>query len=306
MRASSAPPPLAMAIEPTSAQHKAAILAEALPYIRRFHGKTIVIKYGGNAMTDEKLKQSFAHDVVLLKLVGMDPVVVHGGGPQIDELLKRLGKQGVFVQGMRVTDAETMDVVEMVLGGAVNKEIVSLINQHGGRAVGLTGKDGCFIRARKMLVPDKDKAESWIDIGQVGEIESIDPGIVTLLDSGDFIPVVAPIGAGRNGETYNINADLVAGKLAEVLKAEKLIVLTNTAGVLDKQGNLLTGLTARRIDQLFADGTISGGMLPKISAALDAARSGVKSVHIIDGRVEHAVLLEILTDQGVGTLIRSA
>jgi acetylglutamate kinase len=294
-----------MAIESSSAQHKVAILAEALPYIRRFHDKTIVIKYGGNAMTDEKLKQSFAHDVVLLKLVGMNPVVVHGGGPQIDELLKRLGKQGVFVQGMRVTDRETMDVVEMVLGGAVNKEIVSLINNHGGRAVGLTGKDACFIRARKMLVPDKDKAESWIDIGQVGEIESIDPAIVSLLDSADFIPVIAPIGAGANGETYNINADLVAGKLAEVLKAEKLIVLTNTSGVLDKQGNLLTGLTPKRIDELFADGTISGGMLPKISAALDAARSGVKSVHIIDGRVEHAVLLEILTDQGVGTLIRS-
>jgi acetylglutamate kinase len=294
-----------MAIEPTSAQHKAEILAEALPYIRRFHGKTIVIKYGGNAMTDEKLKQSFAHDVVLLKLVGMNPVVVHGGGPQIDELLKRVGKQGVFVQGMRVTDAETMDIVEMVLGGAVNKEIVNLINHHGGRAVGLTGKDGSFIRARKMLVPDKDNAEGWIDIGQVGEIESIDPEIVALLDSAAFIPVVAPIGVGANGETFNINADLVAGKLAEVLKAEKLIVLTNTAGVLDKQGKLLTGLTARRIDELFADGTISGGMLPKIAAALDAARSGVKSVHIIDGRVEHAVLLEILTDQGVGTLIKS-
>ncbi len=294
-----------MANEPTNPQHKAAILAEALPYIRRFHDKTIVIKYGGNAMTDEKLKQSFAHDVVLLKLVGMNPVVVHGGGPQIDDLLKRLGKQGVFVQGMRVTDSETMDVVEMVLGGAVNKEIVNLINTHGGRAVGLTGKDGGFIRARKMLVPDKDKVDAWIDIGQVGEIEAIDPSIVNLLDSADFIPVVAPIGVGRNGETYNINADLVAGKLAEILKAEKLIVLTNTAGVLDKQGNLLTGLTARRIDELFADGTISGGMLPKISAALDAARSGVKSVHIIDGRVEHAVLLEVLTDQGVGTLIRS-
>jgi acetylglutamate kinase len=294
-----------MALEPRSVQHKAAILAEALPYIRRFHGKTIVIKYGGNAMTDERLKECFAHDVVLLKLVGMNPVVVHGGGPQIDELLKRLGKQGVFVQGMRVTDSETMDVVEMVLGGAVNKEIVSLINSHGGRAIGLTGKDGAFMRARKMLVPDKEKADSWIDIGQVGEIESIDPSIVALLDSADFIPVIAPIGIGRDGETYNINADLVAGKLAEVLKAEKLVVLTNTAGVLDKQGNLLTGLTPRQIDDLAADGTISGGMLPKISAALDAARSGVKSVHIIDGRVEHAVLLEILTDQGVGTLIRS-
>ena len=294
-----------MAIEPNSAQRKAAILAEALPYIRRFHGKTIVIKYGGNAMTDANLKQSFAHDVVLLKLVGMNPVVVHGGGPQIDEFLKRVGKQGVFVQGMRVTDGETMDIVEMVLGGSVNKDIVNLINHHGGRAVGLTGKDGSFIRARKMMMPDKDSAEGWIDIGQVGEIESIDPGIVALLDSAAFIPVVAPIGFGRDGETYNINADLVAGKLAEVLKAEKLVVLTNTAGVLDEQGNLLTGLTARRIDELFADGTISGGMLPKISAALDAARNGVKSVHIIDGRVEHAVLLEILTDQGVGTLIRS-
>jgi acetylglutamate kinase len=294
-----------MAIEPSSAQHKAAILAEALPYIRRFHGKTIVIKYGGNAMTEEKLKQSFAHDVVLLKLVGMNPVVVHGGGPQIDDLLRRVGKRGEFVQGMRVTDSETMDIVEMVLGGSVNKEIVNLINKHGGRAVGLSGKDGAFIRARKMLVPDREKPQGWIDIGQVGEIESIDPGIVALLDSAAFIPVVAPIGFGRDGETYNINADLVAGKLAEVLKAEKLIVLTNTAGVLDKQGNLLTGLTARRIDELFTDGTISGGMLPKISAALEAARNGVNSVHIIDGRVEHAVLLEILTDQGVGTLIRS-
>jgi acetylglutamate kinase len=294
-----------MAVEPTSAQHKAAILAEALPYIRRFHGKTIVIKYGGNAMTDEKLKECFAHDIVLLKLVGMNPVVVHGGGPQIDDLLKRLGKRGEFVQGMRVTDSETMDVVEMVLGGAVNKEIVSLINRHGGRAIGLTGKDGHFIRARKMLVPDKNKAESWIDIGLVGEIESIDPGIVALLDSADFIPVIAPIGVGADGETYNINADLVAGKLAEVLKAEKLIVLTNTAGVLDKNGRLLTGITPRQIDELAEEGTISGGMLPKIGAALDAARSGVKSVHIIDGRVEHAVLLEILTNEGVGTLIRS-
>ena len=261
-----------------TAQHKAAILAEALPYIRRFHGKTIVIKYGGNAMTDEKLKQSFAHDVVLLKLVGMNPVVVHGGGPQIDELLQRVGKKGEFVQGMRVTDAETMDVVEMVLGGQVNKEIVNLINQHGGRAVGLTGKDGGLIRAKKMLMPDKDEAEGWIDIGQVGEVESIDPEIVALLDSAAFIPVIAPIGVGQEGETYNINADLVAGKIAEILKAEKLIVLTNTAGVLDKNGNLLTGLTARKIDELFADGTISGGMLPKISSALDAVKNGVNSV----------------------------
>jgi len=294
-----------MAIEPTTAHHKAAILAEALPYIRRFHGKTIVVKYGGNAMTDERLKSSFAHDIVLLKLVGMNPVVVHGGGPQIDDMLKRVGKQGEFIQGMRVTDRETMDIVEMVLGGLVNKEIVNLLNQRGGRAIGLTGKDAAFIRARRMRVQSKEKADDWIDIGQVGEIERIDPEIVSLLHSAAFIPVIAPIGVGPDGETYNINADLVAGKLAEFLKAEKLIVLTNTPGVLDKQGNLLTGLTARRIDELFADGTISGGMLPKISAALDAARSGVKSVHIIDGRVEHAVLLEVLTDEGVGTLIRS-
>ncbi|HTP94713.1 MAG TPA: acetylglutamate kinase [Burkholderiales bacterium] len=294
-----------MALTPTSAQQKAEILAEALPYIRRFHGKTIVIKYGGNAMTDEKLKVGFAHDVVLLKLVGMNPVVVHGGGPQIDEVLKRVGKRGEFVQGMRVTDAETMDVVEMVLGGLVNKDIVNLINRYGGRAIGLTGKDGAFIRARKMLVHARDKADELIDIGQVGEIESIDPAIVTLLDSAAFIPVVAPIGVGRNGESYNINADLVAGKLAEILHAEKLVILTNTPGVLDKDGKLITGLTARQIDRLFADGTLSGGMLPKISSALDAARGGVKSVHIIDGRVEHAVLLEILTNEGVGTLIKS-
>ena len=294
-----------MALTPTSAQQKAEILAEALPYIRRFHGKTIVIKYGGNAMTDEKLKVGFAHDVVLLKLVGMNPVVVHGGGPQIDEVLKRVGKRGEFVQGMRVTDAETMDVVETVLGGLVNKDIVNLINRYGGRAIGLTGKDGAFIRARKMLVHARDKADELIDIGQVGEIESIDPAIVTLLDSAAFIPVVAPIGVGRNGESYNINADLVAGKLAEILHAEKLVILTNTPGVLDKDGKLITGLTARQIDRLFADGTLSGGMLPKISSALDAARGGVKSVHIIDGRVEHAVLLEILTNEGVGTLIKS-
>jgi acetylglutamate kinase len=294
-----------MPFSPTTAQQKADVLAEALPYIRRFHGKTIVVKYGGNAMTDEKLKRGFAHDVVLLKLVGINPVVVHGGGPQIDEVLKRFGKQGEFIQGMRVTDAETMDIVEMVLGGLVNKEIVNLINQHGGRAIGLTGKDGAFIRARKMLVQHKDNAEQWIDIGQVGEITSIDPEIVALLDSAAFIPVIAPIGVGAKGESYNINADLVAGKLAEILKAEKLVLLTNTPGVLDKAGKLITGLTARQIDRLFADGTLSGGMLPKISSALDAARSGVKSVHIIDGRVEHALLLEILTNEGVGTLIKS-
>jgi acetylglutamate kinase len=294
-----------MSISATDARQKALILAEALPYIRRFHGRTIVVKYGGNAMTDEKLKHSFARDVVLLKLVGMNPVVVHGGGPQIDELLKRVGKKGEFVQGMRVTDSETMDVVEMVLGGLVNKDIVNLINQHGGRAIGLSGKDGAFIRARKMLLPSKDNASEMLDIGQVGEVASIDPEIISLLETREFIPVVAPIGVGADGTSYNINADLVAGKLSEILNAEKLILLTTTPGVLDRSGNLLTGLTPRQVDDLFADGTIHGGMLPKIASALDAAKSGVKSVHIIDGRVEHALLLEVLTDQGVGTLIRS-
>ena len=294
-----------MPLSPSTAKDKAKILAEALPYIQRFHGKTIVIKYGGNAMTKENLKQGFARDVVLLKLVGMNPVIVHGGGPQISEMLQRIGKQGEFIQGMRVTDAETMDVVEMVLGGLVNKDIVNLINRHGGLAVGLTGKDGAFIRARKMLMPDKEKAGEWLDIGQVGEIESIDPALIALLDTRDFIPVIAPIGVGSNGESYNINADLVAGKLAEILNAEKLILLTNTPGVLDKSGNLLTGLTAQSVDELFADGTISGGMLPKISSALDAVKNGVRSCHIIDGRVEHALLLEVLTDEGVGTLIKA-
>ena len=284
---------------------KASVLAEALPYIKRFHGRTIVIKYGGNAMTDENLKQCFARDVVLLKLVGMNPVVVHGGGPQIDDLLKRVGKQGHFIQGMRVTDAETMDLVEMVLGGQVNKEIVNLINQHGGKAVGLTGKDGNFIRAKKLLMQNAERPDDLIDIGQVGEVVSIDPRLIALLDTDDFIPVIAPIGVGSEGETYNINADVVAGKIAEVLKAEKLVLLTNTPGVLDKQGQLLTGITPRQIDEMVADGTLSGGMLPKIGSALDAARSGVRSVHIIDGRVEHALLLEILTDEGVGTLIKS-
>ena len=283
---------------------KAQTLAEALPYIRRFHGKTIVVKYGGNAMTDPALQKSFAHDVVLLKLVGMHPVVVHGGGPQIEALLKRIGKTGEFVQGMRVTDAETMDVVEMVLGGSVNKDIVTLINQAGGKAVGLTGQDGAFIRAKKLMLPDRDKPKKMLDIGQVGEIEAIDPQVISVLEAGGFIPVVAPIGVGAGGESFNINADLVAGKLAEILRAEKLVLLTNTPGVLDKAGKLITGLTAKQIDALFADGTLSGGMLPKISSALDAARSGVRSVHIIDGRVEHALLLEILPDQGVGTLIR--
>jgi acetylglutamate kinase len=293
-----------MSASATPAALKARILAEALPYIQRFHGKVIVVKYGGNAMTDEKLKESFARDVVLLKLVGMNVVVVHGGGPQIDDMLKRVGKKGEFVQGMRVTDAETMDLVEMVLGGQVNKNIVNLINRHGGPAVGLTGKDGGFIRARKMMVRSPADDGGMIDIGQVGEVEAIDPKIIDALFAGGFIPVIAPIGFGQRGESYNINADLVAGKVAEVLKAEKLVVLTNTAGVLDKNGNLLTGLTARKVDELFADGTIHGGMLPKIGSALDAVKNGVNTCHIIDGRVEHAVLLEVLTNDGVGTLIR--
>jgi len=288
-----------------NAADKARILAEALPYIRRFHGRTIVVKFGGNAMVDVELQTGFARDVVLLKLVGMSPVVVHGGGPQIEQLLKRLDIKSEFVQGMRVTDAATMDVVEMVLGGAVNKDIVTLVNQAGGKAVGLTGQDGAFIRARKMLLPSKDKPSGFVDLGQVGEIESIDPGIIHALEQGGFIPVVAPIGVGADGATYNINADLVAGKLAEVLKAEKLVMMTNTPGVLDDRGTLLTGITPKQIDAMVADGTLSGGMLPKISSALDAARNGVKSVHIIDGRVPHALLLEVLTDQGVGTLIRS-
>ena len=287
------------------AADKARVLAEALPYIQRFHGKTIVVKFGGNAMTDEVLKSDFAHDVALLKLVGMNPVVVHGGGPQIETALARVGKKGEFVQGMRVTDAETMDVVEMVLGGQVNKEVVELINQAGGKAVGLTGQDGAFIRARKMLLPSQDDDAEMLDIGQVGEVASIDPEIVTLLETREFIPVVAPIGVGADGKSYNINADLVAGKLAEVLKAEKLVLLTNTPGVLDKNGKLLTGITPRQVDELFADGTISGGMLPKIASALDVARSGVNAVHIIDGRVPHAMLLEILTDQAYGTMIRA-
>jgi acetylglutamate kinase len=294
----------AMPLAPITAAHKAKILAEALPYIQRFHGRTIVVKYGGSAMTDDRLKEGFARDVVLLKLVGMNPVVVHGGGPQIDDLLRRVGKKGEFVQGMRVTDAETMDVVEMVLGGQVNKEIVNLINRQGGLAVGLTGKDGAFIRARKMMVRAPGESGGLIDIGQVGEVEAIDPKVVQTLFAGGFIPVIAPVGFGAKGESYNINSDLVAGKVAEILKAEKLVVLTNTPGVLDKNGNLLTGLTARKVDELFSNGTISGGMLPKISSALEAVKNGVNSCHIIDGRVEHALLLEILTNEGVGTLIR--
>ncbi len=284
---------------------KARILAEALPYIRRFHGKTIVVKFGGNAMVDPSLQAGFARDVVLLKLVGMDPVVVHGGGPQIERLLKQLGIKSEFVQGMRVTDAATMDVVEMVLGGAVNKDIVTLINQAGGKAVGLTGQDGAFIRARKLMMPSPERPSELLDIGQVGEVASIDPRVIDSLEQGGFIPVVAPIGVGADGLSYNINADLVAGKLAEVLRAEKLVLMTNTPGVLDEQGRLLTGITPRQIDEMVAAGTLSGGMLPKISSALEAARSGVRSVHIIDGRVPHALLLEVLTDRGVGTLIRS-
>jgi len=284
---------------------KAAVLAEALPYIRRFHGKTVVIKYGGNAMTEDNLKQSFARDIILLRLVGILPVVVHGGGPQIESLLSKVGKKGEFIQGMRVTDTETMDIVEMVLAGQVNKEIVELINHAGGKAVGLTGQDGGLIRARKMMVKADTGSQEVLDLGHVGEIESVDPAIIHSLLASGFVPVIAPIGSGREGETYNINADLVAGKIAEILKAEKLILMTNTPGVLDKDGRLLTGLSAREIDGLFADGTISGGMLPKISSALEAARSGVHSVHIVDGRVPHCLLLEILTSEGVGTMIRS-
>jgi acetylglutamate kinase len=284
---------------------KAEILAQALPYIRKFHGKTLVIKYGGNAMTDPELQADFAEDVVLLKLVGMNPVVVHGGGPQIEAALGRLGKKGEFIQGMRVTDAETMEVVEWVLGGEVQQDIVGLINAAGGKAVGLTGRDGGLIRAKKLkLVDAKDPSKEY-DVGQVGDIESIDPGVVKALQDDAFIPVISPIGYGENNVSYNINADVVAGKLASVLKAEKLLLLTNTPGVLDKNGKLLTDLTARRIDELFADGTLSGGMLPKISGALDAAKSGVNAVHIIDGRIPHALLLEVLTDQAFGTMIRS-
>ena len=282
-----------------SPQIKAQILAEALPYIRNFHGKTIVIKYGGNAMTDERLKHGFARDVILLKLVGMNPVVVHGGGPQIDNALKKIGKQGTFVQGMRITDEETMEVVEWVLGGEVQQDIVMLINHYGGQAVGLTGKDGGLIRARKMAMPDKDKPGEFLDIGFVGEIEAINPAVVKALQDDAFIPIISPIGFGQDGQAYNINADVVAGKIAEILKAEKLIMMTNIAGVQDKQGNLVTDLSAREIDEMFADGTISGGMLPKISSALDAAKSGVNTVHIIDGRIEHSFVAGSLDRTGL-------
>jgi len=284
---------------------KAEILAQALPYIRKFHGKTMVIKYGGNAMTDPALQQDFAEDVVLLKLVGINPVVVHGGGPQIETALKRLGKKGEFIQGMRVTDAETMEVVEWVLAGEVQQDIVGLINQAGGKAVGLTGRDGGLIRAQKLKMLDNADPTKEHDVGQVGDIVSIDPSVVKALQDDAFIPVISPIGFGETNESYNINADVVAAKLATVLKAEKLLMLTNISGVLNKAGELLTDLTARRIDELFADGTISGGMLPKIAGALDAAKSGVNAVHIVDGRVPHVLLLEILTDQAFGTMIRS-
>lgn len=289
----------------TDSAQIAQILTEAMPYIRRFHGKTIVVKYGGNAMIDKELQAAFARDVVMLKLVGLNPIVVHGGGPQIEEALNKIGKKGHFIQGMRVTDDETMEVVEWVLAGEVQQDIVGLINHAGGKAVGLTGRDGGLIRARKLKMLDNKDPSITHDVGNVGEIESIDPSVVRALQDDQFIPVISPIGFGEDNESYNINADLVAGKLAEVLKAEKLVLLTNTPGVLDKQGKLLTGLTSKTIDELFADGTISGGMLPKIASALDAAKNGVGAVHIIDGRVPHALLLEILTDQGVGTMIRS-
>lgn len=295
-----------MSLDKESAIQVASVLNKALPYIQRFAGTTIVIKYGGNAMENEELKNSFARDVVLMKLVGINPIVVHGGGPQIGDLLGRLNIESHFVEGMRVTDAQTMDVVEMVLGGLVNKEIVALINRNGGKAIGLTGKDADFIRARKLEVssaaPEVQKSEI-IDIGHVGEVSKINPEVIDMLVQGDFIPVIAPIGVGENGVSYNINADLVAGKVAEELGAEKLILLTNISGLQDKQGKVLTGLSTQQVDDLIADGTIYGGMLPKISCALGAVRNGVKSAHIIDGRVSHATLLEIFTDEGVGTLI---
>ncbi len=297
-----------MTIDSSKAANFARVLSEALPYIHRFAGKTVVIKYGGNAMVDDALKSGFARDITLMKTVGINPVIVHGGGPQIGELLEKIGKSSEFVNGMRVTDTETMDVVEMVLGGLVNKEIVNLIHQHGGNAVGLTGKDGQLIRARKLTVTRKSpelEAPEIIDLGHVGEVTSINPSIVDMMMLGDFIPVIAPIGVGDDGQSYNINADLVAGKIAEVLGAEKLMLLTNTAGLLDKDDNLLTGLDADQVDQLIDDGTIHGGMLPKIRCALEAVKHGVNAAHIIDGRVEHAVLLELFTDEGVGTLIHA-
>lgn len=282
------------------------VLSEALPYLQRFVGKTIVVKYGGNAMIDNELERSFARDMVMLKMIGINPIVVHGGGPQIGELLEKLNIESRFVNGMRVTTTETMDVVEMVLGGQVNKQIVNLINQNGGKAIGLTGKDGQLLRARKLHVtqmsPELQKPEI-IDIGHVGEVESVNTEVLDMLTKSNFIPVIAPIGVGEDGASYNINADLVAGKVAEFLKAEKLLLLTNIPGLMDKQGKVLTGLTTKQVDDLIADGTIYGGMLPKIQCALDAVHGGVTSAHIIDGRVAHATLLELFTDEGVGTLI---
>ena len=296
-----------------SATNIASVLSEALPYLQGLNNKTIVIKFGGNAMTDEKLKNSFARDIVLLKQVGVNPVVVHGGGPQIGKVLQKIGKESQFIDGMRVTDSETMDIVEMVLGGQVNKSIVNLINHNGGQAVGLTGKDGSMIRAKKMQMTRASseietaelQASEIIDLGHVGEVTSLNPAIVHALDEGDFIPVIAPIGVGTDSASYNINADLVAGKIASVLGAEKLLLLTNTPGVMDKDDNILTGLNSKSVAALIEDGTIAGGMLPKVGCALDAVNSGVKTAHIIDGRVNHAVLLELLTDEGVGTLIKS-
>ncbi|MGA0935463.1 MAG: acetylglutamate kinase [Pseudohongiellaceae bacterium] len=295
-----------MPVDLSSAKNIASVLTEALPYIQRFTGKTLVVKYGGNAMTDEELKNSFARDIVLMKLVGMHPIVVHGGGPQIGSLLEKLDIKSDFVDGMRVTDSATMDVVEMVLGGLVNKEIVSLLNKNGGKAIGITGKDGDFIRARKMTVTRQTpemSAPEIIDIGHVGEVASMNPDIIEMLKESDFIPVIAPIGADESGQSYNINADIVAGKVAQMVMAEKLILLTNIAGVQDANGNVLTGLTTSQVNALIADGTIHGGMLPKIHCALDAVNSGVNSAQIIDGRVPHAVLLEVFTDEGIGTLI---
>lgn len=295
-----------MTLDLDAANNIAGVLTEALPYIQRFTGKTIIVKYGGNAMTDETLKNSFARDIVLMKLVGMHPIVVHGGGPQIGALLEKLNIKTDFVDGMRVTDSATMDVVEMVLGGLVNKSIVSLLNKNGGKAIGLTGKDGDFIRARKLKMSRQTpemQAPEIIDIGHVGEVESINPEIIEMITQSNFIPVIAPIGTGEDGSSYNINADLVAGKLAQLVQAEKLVLLTNIAGVQDKAGNVLTGLSTQEVDELIATGTIHGGMLPKIRCALDAVNSGVKSAQIIDGRVPHAVLLEIFTNKGIGTQI---
>ncbi|MCK5895500.1 MAG: acetylglutamate kinase [Cocleimonas sp.] len=290
----------------TSAVNTAHILIEALPYIQRYAGKTIVIKYGGNAMTDETLKRSFARDIVLLKQIGINPIIVHGGGPQIGNLLKQIGKESHFIEGMRVTDTETMDIVQMVLGGLVNKEIVSMINHAGGSAIGLTGKDGNLIFAKKLVLTKKsqnNQPSEIIDLGHVGKVERIDPSILEMLANKDFIPVIAPVGVGEHGTSYNINADSVAGEMAAILNADKLLLLTNTQGVLDKEGNLLTGLNKKDIDKLKQDGTIQGGMIPKIDCALDAVEGGSRSASIIDGRVEHAILLELLTDMGVGTLI---